>query len=80
MNGIRQTWVSTRSAVLMKIDFSQREWIDLGFAPYVLDPINENQSWNYIYKRESSQLTFSIEKVAGPKSSTVVPCEVVEPT
>lgn len=29
--------------------------------------------------RESSQLTFSIEKVAGQKSSTVVPCKVVEP-
>lgn len=24
----------------MKIDFSQRELIDFGLAPYVLDPIN----------------------------------------
>jgi len=28
----------------MKITFSQRELIDFGLAPYVLDPINEKKS------------------------------------
>lgn len=39
----------------MKIDFSQRELIDFGLAPYVLDPINENINPEITYSKSTGK-------------------------